>query len=198
MISRYFISINFAAFITFGLFFGMTLLISNDEIVLLPENKRIPITMGRMPDRKPVEEKIRKPEEFIVEEILDISTSLPSDRPGNVNVTVADVDVNVDPNNGKPSSFQLREHGDYIPLIKPAPQYPVSLAEKGIEGFVLVQFTITETGSTKEVIVIESSHRGFERSAVKAIEKFKYMPQFDDGKSVEVKGVHHRINFSLE
>ena len=198
MISRYFISINFAAFITFGLFFGMTFLISNDEIVLLPQNKRIPIVMGSLTKPEPVKKKIRKPEEVIVEDIVTISTDFPSDGEGNINVITTGVDLGTEPEGSNIDMLPGRNFEDYMPIIKPAPQYPANLAEKGIEGFVLVQFTVTEMGSTKDVIVIESSHRGFERSAIKAVQKFKYMPQLVDGEPVEVLGVPHRIEFSLE
>ncbi len=197
MISRYFVSINFAAFITFSLFFGMTLLISNDDIKLLPENKRIPIIMGLIIEPPPVQKKIRKPDEVIIEEVVTISTDFPSDGEGNINIVTTGVDLDANPTKGDIDLLPGRNFGGYMPLIKPAPQYPINLAEKGIEGFVLVQFTVTETGSTKDVIILESSHRGFERSALKAVQKFKYMPRFVDGEAVEVLGVPHRIQFYL-
>ena len=48
MITRYFISFNFAAIITFGLFFTMQMLINNDEIVLIDVGKRNKIVMGKV------------------------------------------------------------------------------------------------------------------------------------------------------
>jgi len=42
--------------------------------------------------------------------------------------------------------------GDYLPLLAVAPQYPTRAAEEGIEGWVLLSFTVNAAGD-----VVESS-----------------------------------------
>ncbi len=37
--------------------------------------------------------------------------------------------------------------GDYLPLIAIAPQYPTRAAQRGIEGWALVSFTVDEAGN---------------------------------------------------
>jgi protein TonB len=48
------------------------------------------------------------------------------------------------------------------------------------------------------VTVVESSHKMFERSAVKAAQKYRYKPRVVDGEPIAVTGVRVRIEFTLE
>ena len=45
--------------------------------------------------------------------------------------------------------------GEYIPLFKVQPVYPRRTQERGTEGFVIVAFTITESGTITDPYVIE-------------------------------------------
>ena len=88
--------------------------------------------------------------------------------------------------------------GDYLPIVKVAPVYPTRAASRGLEGYVIVEFTVTETGSTRDIFVVESSSSLFERAAVDAAGKFKYKPRVIDGNPVAVAGVRNKITFQLE
>lgn len=89
--------------------------------------------------------------------------------------------------------------GDYLPIVKVAPMYPMRARQRGIEGWVLLEFTVTKTGTVKDPKVIESKPSGvFDRAAKNAVVKFKYKPRVVDGQAVEVPGVRHRITFELE
>ena len=89
--------------------------------------------------------------------------------------------------------------GDYLPLVKVEPLYPRRALSRGIEGYVIVSLTVTTSGSTKDVFIIESDPPGvFDRSAVNAALKFKYKPKMVDGKAVEVAGVKNLIKFQIE
>src|SRR5690606_4447136 len=57
---------------------------------------------------------------------------------------------------------------DYSALFKVAPEYPVTAARRGIEGHVILEFTVTRTGTVSDVIVVESSHALFNRAALEA------------------------------
>jgi len=93
--------------------------------------------------------------------------------------------------------------GEYLPIVKVAPQYPRRAAQRGIEGFVTVEFTVTINGATKDVEVIEGIDKEgnpttiFNQAAVKAAEKFKYKPRVVDGTPLEVLGVRNRFVFEL-
>ena len=67
-----------------------------------------------------------------------------------------------------------------------------------MEGYVLLEFTVTRAGSVKDVVVLESTSPIFEKAAMVAAYKFKYKPRVVDGEPVEVPGVVNQINFAAE
>jgi len=95
-------------------------------------------------------------------------------------------------------SFDLSD-SSYVPLVKFPPTYPREARKKGIEGYVVVEFTISESGSTKDVKIVSASPRGiFDRAAIEAVKKFRYRPKKIDGQTIEVAGVRNKITFNLK
>ena len=89
--------------------------------------------------------------------------------------------------------------GEYLPIVKVQPIYPRRALSRGIEGYVIVQFTVTKQGTTKDIKIVESKPPGvFDRSAVQAAAKFKYKPRVVDGQPIEVPGVQNKITFEIE
>lgn len=88
--------------------------------------------------------------------------------------------------------------GEYLPIVKVQPIYPRRALSRGVEGYVIVEFTVTKQGTTKDVRVIESSSSMFDDAAVKAAQKFKYKPRVVDGEPIEVPGVQNKITFEIE
>jgi periplasmic protein TonB len=88
--------------------------------------------------------------------------------------------------------------GEYMPIVQVAPQYPRRAAERGLEGHVLLEFTVTRQGTVRDPVVIESTSSIFDRAAVDAVLRFRYRPRVIDGEPVEVPGVRFRIRFNLE
>jgi protein TonB len=88
---------------------------------------------------------------------------------------------------------------DIIPLVRINPDYPPRALSRGIEGYVIVQFTITATGMVKDVIVVRAEPEGiFEEAAVRAVSRWRYNPKVEEGVAVERVGVQTRITFQLE
>ena len=87
--------------------------------------------------------------------------------------------------------------GEYLPIVKVAPVYPARALTRGLEGYVIVEFTVTRTGTVRDVLVVESTSSLFERAASEAALKFKYKPRVIDGEAVEVPGVRNRITFEI-
>lgn len=87
--------------------------------------------------------------------------------------------------------------GEMIPITKIAAQYPSRAASRGIEGTCTVQFTVTEIGTTADIVEAECEQRVFLRASIKAASKFKYKPRVVDGKAVKVPGVQNRFVFEL-
>lgn len=90
------------------------------------------------------------------------------------------------------------EQGDVIPLVRIQPQYPREAAIAQIEGWVKVEFVITETGSVRNPRVIEAEpERVFDREAIRAILRWKFKPRVVDGMPVE-RMATQVIQFNLE
>lgn len=85
----------------------------------------------------------------------------------------------------------------YLPIERVNPRYPSLAAENGIEGWTLVCFTVTADGKTENVVVLDSSHKIFEKNSVKAAKKYKYVPHKENGKRVPVHDVKVRIEYKL-
>jgi protein TonB len=89
--------------------------------------------------------------------------------------------------------------GDYLPIVKVAPIYPNRALTRGIEGFCVVQYTVTRQGTIKDPIVVESQCTSslFHRASINAALKFKYKPRIMDGEAVEVPGVQNKFTYEI-
>lgn len=87
---------------------------------------------------------------------------------------------------------------EFLPIVKVAPIYPPRAAQRGLEGHVVVRYTVTAEGSTSDVVVVESSSTLFEQAAVESARKYKYQPRIIDGTPVDVEGVTTKIVFEFE
>jgi len=113
---------------------------------------------------------------------------------------IVEVDISADIELSADGFSLSAGEGDYLPIIKVAPIYPRRAANRGIEGFVVVEFTVTTKGTVKDVKIIESKPTSsiFHKAAKRAALKFKYKPRVVNGKAIEVPGVRNLIRFKLE
>ena len=89
--------------------------------------------------------------------------------------------------------------GGYVPIFQVPPVYPRRALEREIEGCVMLQFTVTKVGSTKDPEVLWSQPSGiFDRSAMRSALKYKYKPQIRDGQAVEVPRVKTIVVFKID
>ncbi len=113
-------------------------------------------------------------------------------------ISAAPVETQIDLTGG---GFSLGiGEGDYLPLVKVAPIYPRRATTRGIEGYCIVEYTVTPQGSTEDVRVIETecTHQIFKKPSVQAAFKFKYKPRVIDGQAIRVPGVRNRFTYQLE
>ncbi len=88
---------------------------------------------------------------------------------------------------------------DVVPLVRINPDYPQRALTRGLEGWVQVQFTISETGSVIDAIVVDSSPKGiFDDAAIKAVSRWRYNPKVEGAVAVQRVGVQTIIRFTLE
>ena len=89
------------------------------------------------------------------------------------------------------------DEGDVIPIVRIEPQVPREALLNGINGWVDVEFTITEDGSVRSVSVIDAQPRRiFNRNAIRAILRWKFKPRVVDGRPVR-RRASQRIEFKV-
>lgn len=88
---------------------------------------------------------------------------------------------------------------DALPVVQVSPRYPISAAQSGKEGYVILGFDITEVGNVTNVKVLEANpKRVFNKSAIQAIKKWKYKPKIEEGKPVSQQNQQVQLDFTLE
>ncbi len=87
--------------------------------------------------------------------------------------------------------------GDYLPIVKTQPKYPSRALSRGIEGYCTVEYTVTQTGETKDIKIADCPQTIFAKTSMKAAAKFKYKPKVIDGDAIEVPGVRNRFTFKI-
>jgi len=186
--------------VTFGLLFLMQLLIASGKKAESED------TMGRILDfvrvkrEETVERKKPKPNKPPAPE--QPPPDMPKPQMDNLDpsadtINIAPVGMNADINITGEFGFSASD-GEYLPIVKVAPIYPRRAQTRGLEGYVLVEFTVTKTGSVTDPRVIRAEPPNvFERAALAAVLKFKYKPRVIDGEPIDVPGVQNLIRFEL-
>jgi TonB family protein len=72
-----------------------------------------------------------------------------------------------------------------VALHQPPPIYPKELAYRAISGEVLAEFTVNVQGNTTRIEIVKSSHPGFNKAVVRAIERWTFEPAKKGNKAVE-------------
>lgn len=200
MIVRYFTSIIFAGVVTFSLFWAMEALIASgeDQAQNRVEGRRVEI--GEVRQAQETQTEVSKPERPEAEEAPPEMPDIQMDNTNtnaSMDVSIGGAQVQADVAVAGTGGFAASD-GDYLPIVKVAPVYPRRAAERGIEGYVVLEFTVTKQGTVENIVVVESTSSLFNRAAMKAASKFKYKPKVVDGEPVDVSGVLHKITFELE
>ena len=198
---RHLISGGLALGVTFGLFWLMQALISmegsglddagpryNIDFVRLKRDERLNEKERKMPDKTPPEEQPPPPP-------MNLISNLRPDQ----NVDGIDVGIDLGLDVAETGFVAAQGDSDVVPVVRVNPQYPIRAEERGIEGWVELEFTISEAGTVKDAKVTGAKPRGvFDRAALRAIKKWKYNPKLVDGVAVERPGVTVRLTFDLE
>lgn len=196
---RYLQSTILAAGVTLSLFYLMQALIHTDEFSLTDAPKGRLIDFVRLQEEISVDVNQRKPKkppppEEPPPEQPEVEFDNNVDKIG---LDIGGVNITTRVNAGFGGGFT--HDGDYLPIVKVAPIYPRRAQIRGIEGYVLLEFTVTATGSVRDPQIIESDPPYiFDNSAKQAALKFKYKPKVVNGEAIEVPGVQNLITFKLE
>ncbi|NVK54527.1 MAG: energy transducer TonB [Alteromonadaceae bacterium] len=201
--SRFLIAFVVSLAITLGLFFLMQSLIKMGGSALTEPPKGSVLDFVRIKPEEQVQKKERKPRKPPKPEEPPPQMESPQmdspnpDSDGNAMAFGADVGDGMALEGG---GLALESgDGEYLPIVKVAPVYPRRALQRGIEGFVIVEFTVNKLGAVKDVYVVEANPEGiFEQAAMDAAMKFKYKPRVVNGEPTEVSGVQNRITFQID
>jgi bla regulator protein blaR1 len=91
-----------------------------------------------------------------------------------------------------------QDSSDVMPLVRINPDYPSEALAAKREGVVILEFTVGLNGTTKDIVVVESSSPEFEAPAVAAMMKWRYSPLVENGQPVERRGMRTVLRWELE
>ncbi|WP_334029933.1 M56 family metallopeptidase [Alteromonas sp. P256] len=84
------------------------------------------------------------------------------------------------------------------PIAHVSPTYPEDAAKTNTEGYVVLQFDITETGATDNITVVKSSPEGvFDKSASSALKQWQYKPRVQNGQALRQTGLLVQLDYKL-
>lgn len=203
MAVRLLVGLLLGAFVTLGLFWVMQYLIATADRSLDDAKRGALVDFVRVKKNEVIERKQIKPRkppppdapppEPPAPKLDDLTPS--ADK---IAISAVPVETDIDLSSG---GFSLGVgEGDYLPIVKVAPIYPRRAVSRGVEGFCIVEYTVTRSGTTRDARVIpdQCSSSLFEKASVDAALKFKYKPRVIDGAAVEVPGVRNKFTYELE
>lgn len=90
---------------------------------------------------------------------------------------------------------------EILPTVAEPPLYPSRAAAEGVEGWVLVSFTVKADGMVEEdsVKVVDAEPAEiFDRNSIGAARRFEFQPRIRNGRAVEIPGVQYVFRYNLE
>ncbi|MFC3094375.1 energy transducer TonB [Alteromonas sediminis] len=199
---RFLIAILVSAAITLGLFFLMQSLIKMGGSALTEPPRGSVLDFVRVKPEEQVEKKDRKPRKPPKPKEPPPQMAQPQmDSPspdGDSGGMAFQADVSAE--GGLEGGLSLdSSDGEYLPQLRVAAVYPRRAQQRGIEGFVDVEFTVTAIGAVRDPVVVQAEPEGiFEQAALDAVRKWKYKPRVVNGEPTEVSGVQTRVTFEID
>lgn len=87
---------------------------------------------------------------------------------------------------------------ELTPIHNVFPDYPKAAATSGLSGNCVVEFTVTEEGTTKDHSIFWCSSRSFESPSITAAEELVYSPVLIGGKPAEIPNVKYVFSYDLK
>lgn len=91
--------------------------------------------------------------------------------------------------------------GDHIGTILVAinPTYPPRAVTQNIEGWVRVEYTVTASGTTTGIRIVDANPKGvFDRAVIEAVSRWRYAPLVVNGIPTETRGIQKMLRFDLD
>jgi len=191
-----------AVAITFSLFFGMQFLIAisdkpqDETFDIRIVDTRIPPEQSQVQRKERLPEKPDEPEEPPEPPKFDTATA------SNPNATGPDLSFEFQGGavGGDAINFDVADR-EVLPIVRVEPVYPDRAAQRGIEGYVVMEFTVLASGEVdnESIVVIEAEPSSiFNRAAIRAVRKWKYRPKIENGEPVPQYGIQTQLTFQLD
>ena len=213
MVIRFGVSMVVGVFVTLVLFYIMQMLIASGQKALTEDTIGSLVDFVRVKEEQQLERKERKPKKPPPPD-----EPPPEVPPTNFNVNVdstgyslsqVDLAVTADVGGG---GFGISD-GEYLPIVKVQPQYPRRAQQRGMSGWVILEFTVNSNGQVVLPFIVsncawikspraegeceDNPNTVFDSSAMKAAVKFKYKPKVVDGVAVDTNNVQNKITFEM-
>ena len=202
ILGRYLGALAVAGAVTFAAFFLMQQLIESGTTVLSDEGERYTVDFVRVQEKNQVKEKDREKPEPPEPEKEPPKPDTPQQSQQQADMSSGGLnigDVAMDTNLEVDAGISGGGDSEYLPIVKVQPNYPQRALRRGIEGYVVVEFTVNKQGGVENPRVVEADPEGvFNQAAMDAARKFKYRPKTVGGEPVEVAGVRNIIRFEME
>ena len=91
------------------------------------------------------------------------------------------------------------EGGNFVPVFIPTPDYPRLAQRRGVEGYAVVELTISQQGRATRIELVEEWPESYDfgEEALQAAERLLYAPRFIDGVAQEVTSVLYKYQFKM-
>ena len=197
MIARYFASVFLGSIVTFSLLYLMQQLISMGEEAITPSlHTPVKFVEVRQDEQvKSTREPPVPPEEV---QLPPTRAFPPDDGDSNDRLVIQHAGPPTMDPPGINAISGYGSQGDLLPIVAVAPAYPARALARHLEGYAIVEYTVTVTGAVRDAFIVASSNGIFDRPALEAAYKFKYKPRVVDGQPVETPGVQRKFSFVLE
>ncbi|MDP5028881.1 MAG: energy transducer TonB [Paraglaciecola sp.] len=198
---RLLLSIFLAALITLSLFLLMQALIKSADQELSEPPVGSVLDFVRLKQEEAAQTKDRKPRKPPPPKAPPPQMEQPQMEAANPNTATSGMDFGADVTADLALDGGLAldsGDGEYLPIVRVAAVYPRRALQRGIEGYVDLEFTVTKQGSVRDPKVVAASPEGiFEQAAMDAALKYKYKPRVVNGDAAEVSGVEVRVTFEI-
>ncbi|MEP1554317.1 MAG: energy transducer TonB [Paraglaciecola sp.] len=193
-------AMTIAAVITFSTFVLMDMLISNDEITRVPTTESTVIDLYPDFEDEPVITKKKvlpkpkvKPKPEPIPKMVE-TTPQQNLNPGLYVSSFEGPTINT----GISPSLGM-DDGMARPIVRVEPKYPPAAARDGKEGWVKLSFSISTQGTVNNIQVVDAEpKRVFNQAAKRALAKWKYKPNMEQGKPQQQDGMVVMLDFKLE
>ncbi len=202
---RLLLAMPMALLITAGLFMVMAWMVDNSNNKEVESSETIRFDMLMVEQESDLQRRQRRvPEQPVTPELPPQATSIVAETTRVTKIAqpaVPALDLSTSATGlaiNAPSFTDFTANQQALPLYRVEPRYPAKALKRGMEGYVVMSFTIDSQGRPIAVKVIDANpRRVFEREAIRALKKWKYQPKVINGKAIEQVGQTVKLEFRL-